>query len=74
MAEVQVELTSEEESRIKWESLLLGKTQAVVDPAPAEEAVEVKVEAATVTPEVIEDSPEAVLSQLFKSMVKGVKD
>jgi hypothetical protein len=74
MAEPQIELTPEEEARIKWESLLLGKTQAVVEPVIVEEVVEASVEGTTVAPEEIEDSPEAVLSQLFKSMVKGVKD
>jgi hypothetical protein len=73
MAEVQVELTSEEESRIKWESLLLGKTQAVVEPVPVEEQI-TEIEGTVEVPEEIEDSPEAVLSQLFKSMVKGVKE
>jgi hypothetical protein len=74
MAEVQVELTPEEEARIKWESLLLGKTQAVVEPAPAEEEITEPEVEGIVAPEIVEDSPEAVLSQLFKSMVKGVKD
>lgn len=73
MAEVQVEFTSEEEARIKWENLLLGKTHAVVKPTPATEELidEPVIEPAII---VMEDSPEAVLSQLFKSMVKGIKD
>ena len=75
MAEVQEEFTPEEEARIKWKNLLLGKTEAVVEPAPVEEEIaETEVESTVVVPEVIEDSPEAVLSQLYKSMLKGVKD
>jgi len=73
MAEVQVELTSEEESRSKWESLLLGKTQVVDEPVPAVEEI-TEVESTEAVLEVVEDSPESVLSQLFKSMVKGVKE
>ena len=70
MAEVQVEFTSEEEARIKWEQLLRGKSIAVDEPALVEEDAK----GTEKVPEVIEDSPEAVLSQLFKSMVKGIKD
>jgi hypothetical protein len=70
MAEVQVEFTPEDEARIKWQNLLLGKTQAVVDePAPAvEETIEL---VAVSGAEVVEDSPEAILAQLFKSMKKA---
>lgn len=75
MTEAQKELTPEEEARIKWESLLLGRTQAVVDAVPAEEVTtEAEVEDTELVPDVIEDSPEATLSQLFKSMVNGVKE
>lgn len=75
MAEVQVELTSEEESRTKWEQLLRGKSVAVNEPVPVEEESAEAVEVVEdIVPEVIEDSPEAVLARLFKSMVKGVKE
>jgi len=80
MTEVQAEFTPEEEARIKWKDLLLGTTQVVVETAPVEEQIaeaEVKdtvVAPKVVAPEVEEDSPEAVLSQLYKSMLKGVKD
>jgi len=71
MAEVQVEFTPEEEARIKWQNLLLGKTQAVVEPDPViEEPIE-EIPDALETVDVPEDSPEAVLSQLYKSMIKA---
>jgi hypothetical protein len=66
MAEAQIELTPEEEARIKWESVLLGKTQAVVEPEPVEEIAEPEVETA---PLVIDNGPEAVLARLYKNMV-----
>lgn len=69
MAEVQVEITPEEEARIKWQNLLLGKSQAVVEPDPVIE--EPSEEIPTALEEVAEDSPEAVLSQLYKSMLKA---
>jgi hypothetical protein len=67
MAEAQIELTPEEEARIKWESVLLGKTQAVVEPDPiVEEIAEPEVETA---PLVIDNGPEAVLARMYKNMV-----
>lgn len=67
MADAQIELTPEEEARIKWESLLLGKTQAVDEPVLVkEEIAETEVETA---PLVIDNGPEAVLARLHKSMV-----
>jgi len=70
MAEAQVEFTPEEEARIKWENLLLGKSQAAGKPTLAEEEL---VDEPVVEPAVpvIEESPEAVLSQLYKSMLKA---
>jgi len=69
MAETQIALTPEEESRIKWEQLLRGKPVVVDDPTPAvEESIEV--EDIAIAPDEIEDTPEAVLARLFKSMVK----
>jgi hypothetical protein len=71
MAEAQIELTPEEEARIKWEQLLRGKPTVVVDTVPEEEAVEEALEEPT-EPEVIvvDNSQEAVLAKLYKSMIK----
>jgi hypothetical protein len=71
MVEEQVELTPEEEARIKWEQLLRGKPTVVVDTVPEEEAVEEALEEPT-EPEVIvvDNSQEAVLAKLYKSMIK----
>ena len=70
MAETQIELTPEEEARIKWEQLLRGKTVVVDEPVPVvEESTEVQDIA--IASEEIEYSPEAVLARLFKSMVKA---
>jgi hypothetical protein len=74
MAEVQEEFTpEEEEARTKWKNLLLGSAEAIDETAPAEEeqVAEAKVQAPVVTPEVVENSPESVLSQLYKSMLKA---
>tara|TARA_R110000772_G_scaffold1566_9_gene5378 strand:- start:20841 stop:21050 length:210 start_codon:yes stop_codon:yes gene_type:complete len=67
MAEAQIELTPEEEARIKWEQLLRGKPTVVDEPMPVEELVELAVEEAL--PVVIDNGPEAVLARLYKSMV-----
>jgi hypothetical protein len=71
MAEAQIELTPEEEARIKWEQLLRGKPTVVVGTVPEEEAVEEALEEPT-EPEVIvvDNSQEAVLAKLYKSMIK----
>ena len=69
MAETQLELTPEEEARIRWEQVLRGKPVGVVEPAPEMEEV-IVVEETIAAPEVIENSPEAVLARLFKSMIK----
>ena len=74
MAEVQEEFTpEEEEARIKWKNLLLGSAKAVDETVPAEEeqVAEAIVQAPVVMPEVVENSPESVLSQLYKSMLKA---
>ena len=70
MAEEEIELTPEDEARIKWEQVLRGKPTVVVDPAPVEEETteitETEVETA---PVVIDNGPEAVLARLYKSIV-----
>jgi hypothetical protein len=68
MAEAVVELTPEEEARIKWEQLLRGKSTVAVEPEPVEESAEV-VEEAVKEPLVIDNGREAVLARLYKSMV-----
>jgi hypothetical protein len=68
MAEAEVELTPEEEARIKWEQLLRGKSTVAVEPEPVEESAEV-VEEAVKEPLVIDNGREAVLARLYKSMV-----
>jgi len=70
MAEAQLELTPEEEARIKWESLLLGKTQAVVELTPVIEEPSEEIPDALETVDVPEDSPEAVLARLYMGMIK----
>lgn len=71
MVEEQVELTPEEEARIKWEQVLRGKPTVVVDTMPDEEALE-ELPTEPTEPEVIivDNSPEAVLAGLYKSMIK----
>ena len=69
MDEAQVELTPEEEARIKWEQLLRGKP-TVVEPTPIEEVVEATVKPTIVLRPVIDNSDEAVLARLHKSMKK----
>jgi len=66
MAEAQIELTPEEEARIKWQSVLLGKTQAVVEPVLVEEEL---TETEETAPLVLDNGPEAVLARLHKSMM-----
>jgi hypothetical protein len=66
MADTQVELTPEEEARIKWEQLLRGKSAVVVDTVVVTEEVE-EPEEVEVVPEVTDDSSEAVLARLYKS-------
>jgi hypothetical protein len=68
MAEAEVELTPEEEARIKWEQLLRGKSTVAVEPEPVEESAEV-VEETVKEPLVIDNGREAVLARLYKSMV-----
>jgi hypothetical protein len=68
MVEEQVELTPEEEARIKWEQLLRGKSTVAVEPEPVEESAEV-LEEAVKEPLVIDNGREAVLARLYKSMV-----
>ena len=68
MAEAEVELTPEEEARIKWEQLLRGKSTVAVEPEPVEESADV-VEEAVKEPLVIDNGREAVLARLYKSMV-----
>jgi|LakMenEpi03Aug12_release.lakeMendotaPanAssembly.Ray.scaffolds.fasta_scaffold245892_4 hypothetical protein len=68
MAEEEIELTPEEEARIKWEQLLRGKSTVAVEPEPVEESAEV-VEEAVKEPLVIDNGREAVLARLYKSMV-----
>ena len=70
MAETQIELTPEEESRLRWENLLLGKAQAVVESISVIDEPNEEIPPALETIEVVEDSPEAILSQLYKSMLK----
>jgi hypothetical protein len=67
MAEEQIELTPEEEARIRWEQLLRGKPTAAVEPV-VEESAEV-VEEVAKEALVIDNGPEAVLARLYKSMV-----
>ena len=66
MADTQIELTPEEEARIKWEQLLRGKSAVVVDTVVVTEEVE-EPEEVEVVPEVLDDSAEAVLARLYKS-------
>lgn len=70
MAEEEIELTPEDEARIKWEQVLRGKPTVVIEPVPVEEETteitETEVETA---PVVIDNGPEAVLARLYKSMV-----
>lgn len=68
MAEAQIELTPEEEARIKWQSVLLGKTQAVVEPVLVEEEL-TETEEEETAPLVLDNGPEAVLARLHKSML-----
>lgn len=68
MAEVQSELTPEEEARIKWEQLLQGKSVAADDSVPAEDLVETMPSEPVL--DVVDNSPEAVLAKLYKSMIK----
>jgi hypothetical protein len=68
MAEEEIELTPEEEARIKWEQLLRGKSTVAVEPEPVEESAEV-LEEAVKEPLVIDNGREAVLARLYKSMV-----
>lgn len=67
MAEEQIELTPEEEARIRWEQLLRGKPTVAVEPV-VEESAEV-VEEVAKEALVIDNGPEAVLARLYKSMV-----
>ena len=66
MADTQIELTPEEEARIKWEQLLRGKSAVVADTVVVTEEVE-EPEEVEVVPEVLDDSAEAVLARLYKS-------
>jgi hypothetical protein len=66
MADAEVELTPEEEARIKWEQLLRGKSAVVVDTVVVTEEVD-ELEEIEAVPEVIDDSAEAVLARLYKS-------
>jgi hypothetical protein len=68
MAEEEIELTPEEEARIKWEQLLRGKSTVAVEPETVEESAEV-VDEAVKEPLVIDNGREAVLARLYKSMV-----
>lgn len=69
MAEEQIELTPEEEARLKWEQLLRGKSTVVVETTPIVEESD-EVEDVAVEPESVDDSAEAVLARLFKRMKK----
>lgn len=70
MAEEQIELTPEEEARIRWEQLLRGKPTVAVEPVlDEEESVEAEEEEVDLAPVVIDNGPEAVLARLYKSMV-----
>jgi hypothetical protein len=68
MTDVQTEIEVEIETKNKWDQLLRGTTQAVVEPDPVVEEISESEEEISV--EITEDSPEAVLAQLYKSMIK----
>jgi hypothetical protein len=69
MAEELIDLTPEEVSRLKWEQLLRGKPVVVVESVPEVEEV-IVVEEPIAISEVTDDSVEAVLARLHKSMTK----
>ena len=71
MADTQIELTPEEEARIKWEQLLRGKSAVVIDTVVVTEEVE-EPEEVEVVPEVLDDSAEAVLARLYKSTKNSI--
>ena len=72
MAEEELELTPEEEARIKWEQVLRGKPAVVVEPVLVEEETteEMLLELTEPVVIVVDNSPEAVLAKLYKSMIK----
>jgi hypothetical protein len=73
MAEEQIEISPEEEARLRWEQVLRGKSTTVVETVAIIEESNV-VEDVAVEPESIDDSPEAVLARLYKDTAKAQRN